>query len=672
MLNSNKRALSALLLAAVMVLMSFAGVLAADEGLGADGPKTITILHTNDMHGSLKGFTDYVAALKAQTENAILIDAGDATQGVAIATYSKGADIIRLMNQAGYDGMTLGNHEFDYGVDAVLTNATLADFPVASANTYKDGKLLLEGVNGGNGKSFIVERSGVKIAFIGITTSETAFKTNPTLLKGVEFKNEIEALKATVTEVKAAGADIVVGLTHVGIDGTSDPNTYDVVKEVKGLDIIIDGHSHSAVSETSGSTLIAQTGSGAANLGRITITFRDDGAYDIQSELIKADDLKALVTPDAKVTALYDKLYGAISATLKEKIGVTKTLLIGGTYAGTRPNRLTETNLGNLVGDAMVDGAKGILSGLSNYDAIKAYPIVAMQNGGGIRTTLNAGTITMEDVNLVLPFGNSLSIKQVTPKVLFEILEFGLSQAKYTDDGKAITGVNGGFPNIGGMRLEYTIRDGNRIDKLVLLNADGTDGAVLSRTDTKTPILFVSNDFLIGGGDGYTMLANLKHVAEGGALDVVLADYIKELCADTGSFTYPTALGRVKLNGASFSDYEAVLTISDASGKPYAEKPVAVSKNGNDLGVFTTDAEGKIKVSLASGQYVLGVRGGGYYGDALVDDTIGLTAGSASLSYKVAAASDNPPTGEQNILLFALFGTLLLGGVTLSARKKAA
>ena len=279
-----------LMLILTLVFGTFCGTAAF-----AASSTTVTIYHTNDIHGKVNSTyaedgtltqigMDVLKNVKANTPNSLLIDAGDATQGVALATYSQGADIIKLMNAAGYDGMTLGNHEFDYGRDAALSNAKLAGFPVVAANSMDNGQTLLKGVNSAktkgsgdlydeNGGWFIKTVAGKKIGFFGISTTETAYKTNPNNLKGVTFADEIATAKAQVSALQAQKADAIIGIMHVGIDGASKPTSHEIAQQVAGIDAIIDGHSHSTESTKVGNTVIQQTGTGAANLGKMVLSF---------------------------------------------------------------------------------------------------------------------------------------------------------------------------------------------------------------------------------------------------------------------------------------------------------------------------------------------------------------------------------------------------------------
>ncbi|MCL2773853.1 MAG: 5'-nucleotidase C-terminal domain-containing protein [Oscillospiraceae bacterium] len=590
--------------------------------------KTVIIFHTNDLHGSVGGSVfgmDKIAAYKNSVPNSLLVDAGDATQGNAFATLTKGADVITLMNMAGYDVMTAGNHEFDYGLNQLLINAQAANFPILSANTVKNGKPVLQGLKyaGGtqinNGATYIKEVNGVKVGFFGITTPETATKTNPEGIVGVTFGGSVDDIKtvslAQIQTLKTAGADVIVGIMHLGIDPSSDITSEKVAAALSGsgVDIIIDGHSHSTFDETVGGIYIAQTGSGAANLGKIQITMnKDNQITNVTGTLIKAADAK--LPPVKKITDKYNSLKAAQDVLLAPVIGKTSTTLWGGTVNGINEARAYETNLGDLVADAMLDAAK---SQVADSNQFKNIPVVALQNGGGVRTVINAGDITKGDVISVLPFGNSLAFKIVTPDILYKALEnaVGKITAQDASTGK-ITGLDGRFPQIAGMRFEFDptktattfdgsnnpITYGNRVTKIVLLNADGTDGETLSRTDTKTKIILASNDFEIAGGDGYIMLKGLESVGEGGVLDQVVSGYITKM----GTVNYPIYQGRIKTVGAyTPKNYNAFVIVNDTSSinKTIEYKIDGVSNTG------TVDTDGKLSMTVSDGPHTISISG---------------------------------------------------------------
>lgn len=636
-----------LMLILTLVFGTFCGTAAF-----AASSTTVTIYHTNDIHGKVNSTyaedgtltqigMDVLKNVKANTPNSLLIDAGDATQGVALATYSQGADIIKLMNTAGYDGMTLGNHEFDYGRDAALSNAKLASFPVVSANAMDNGQTLLKGVNSAktkgsgdlydeNGGWFIKTVAGKKIGFFGISTTETAYKTNPNNLKGVTFADEITTAKAQVSALQAQKADAIIGIMHVGIDGASKPTSHEIAQQVAGIDAIIDGHSHSTESTKVGNTVIQQTGTGAANLGKMVLSFDSSGNLTITASNLTPAEVGKQFQADATVTTLYDRMAEALAPTLEQEVGFTDTSLYGGTYHGMNICRVGETNLGSLIADAMIYGGKELIAGQTQYENL---PMVSLENGGGVRTTIPAGKITVGDVINVLPFGNSLSVKEVTPDKLYAALENGVKNE--VKDG-AFTSAEGSFPQVGGMRFTFDISKpvGSRVTEIVLLDSNGKDAQKLNRNDTITKLLLVSNDFEVAGGDGYTMLAGLPYVAEGSALDLVTADYIRQLTEQGGgSFTYALQK-RIRMvnNGQIPANYETTIQVMDGSS-PLGNATISVQVDGGKSVQAKTNSVGKILVkNLSSGGHNISVTYNGKYGDAFVSDAAQLTEGQANLA----------------------------------------
>lgn len=653
------------LMAAAFAAFGAAAVPAAADAAGA----TITIFHTNDMHGHLIDTydssktlttlgTDYVVAIRKSVPDALLVDAGDASQGVPFANVSKGADVIKLTNAAGFDLGVLGNHEFDYGVDQMLANVKNSDYPTLSANTLINGAPILkdvdgQGLAGNNGCDLIKTVKGVKIGFFGIDTPETAYKTNPSYLKSatgsVTFEDPIAVSQAEIDKLKGEGAQVIVGIMHIGDDPMSAPNSIAIAQKLTGLNVLIDGHSHTVENNVVNGALIVQTGCYGEALGRLDISVGADGTVTPKETLISPAEAQKSYTPDPTVAALAKKLSDAQAPLFEKVVGHTSSALWGGVVNGTSVARLGETNLGDLVADSMADNAKTHTAGTAEAN----LPIVSLENGGGVRDIIPAGDITQGQVSTVLPFGNILSMKEVTPNVLYQILENGVSKIAGQDasTGK-ITGADGRFPQVSGMRYTYDPNGtpantaatpavaGSRIGRIVLLNADGTDKQALDRNDTATKIVLATNDFEDAGGDGYTMLKNIKNIGEGDALDVIAANYIDQLTKQGGgTFAYPNTVGRISLDtGFSYPDYSAAVTLTDTNGA-VAGTQVLYSVDNGSAAYGTTDAKGVLTVSgLKAGPHSLYLYKSGDYAEAYVDGAIGMTAVSADMS---------APTGEQ-------------------------
>ena len=591
------------LLVAMLPIMGMVPVL-------AEGPTTeITIFHTNDMHGSVANLS-YVKTMKDQTPNSILVDAGDATQGSTLATYTTGMAIIELMEAAGYDLMTLGNHEFDYGSDRTIELVEAAKFPILSANTYKDGSLLLDGIsNGSNGQYYIKVVDGVKIGFFGITTTETAYKTNPEKLNGVTFEDEVQAAKDMVAELEGQ-VDVIVGIIHVGIDETSSPTAHDIAKQVDGIDILIDGHSHSVDQTTENDTVIAQTGTKLANVGEIKIVV-DTATKEIksiESKLLNTTEYTSY-TPDATYSSTYTGMLNNLAPVLNEVVSNTPINIFTFDNNGTRVSRLEETPGGSLVADAMQERGSQIVRDLG-FD----YPVVTLQNGGGCRANILAGDITVGDILDVLPFGNMISIKEITPDVLYQALENGYAAVALTQEGYIdVALANGAFSQISGMRavIDASQPVGSKVSAIYLVDENGQE-QLLSRDDTKTIIALVSNDFEIAGGDGYTMLKNLNPIAEGGLLDVVLQEYIVAHSVG-GKFIYASTHGRIvvsQIEEVQNTGYLDIIPniILDAN----TEYEVII--DGKDVVTVTTDENGYFMLEqVTNGVHTISVDGYDYY-----------------------------------------------------------
>lgn len=645
--------------------------LRAQLPLRAQAPATITIFHTNDMHGHMIDTTnssgmlttigsDYVAAIKKSVPGSLLIDAGDSTQGISFANINKGADVIKLMDAAGYDVSTLGNHEFDYGINTLLTNVKNSTFATVSANTEYNGKPLLQGINGGNGCDVIKTVNGVKVGFFGITTQETSYKSNPALLKGVTFGDPIKTSQTEINKLKAEGARVIVGIMHIGNDPFSNPTSEDIAKGVTGLNVIIDGHSHTIENKTVNGTLIVQTQTACAYVGRLDITV-NGGAVSSTENLISAAQAQKNYKPDTEVKTLADSIAASQETELNRVVGTSASSFWGGYVNDVPIARLGETKLGDLIADAMANSVKGHVAGT----AYANLPVVALENGGGIRASIPEGDITMGQVNSVLPFGNILSMKEVTPAILYQLLDNGVSKVAGQDAATgAVTGADGRFPQISGMRFEYNpAAKTQKVTKVVLLNSDGTDRQTLDRGDTKTKLILVTNDFEDAGGDGYTILAGLKNIGEGDALDVITEAYIRSLTKKGGgTFSYPQTQGRIKSTVIpSDKTFTGTVTLTDASGAA-ENKQVIYTVDNASAAKATTDANGILTINnLRSGPHTVNIFYGGEFAAAYLNNLAGTTRAAADMSTQ----SSNEKAGSDVI------SKILALPVSVSASDKA-
>ena len=519
------RKVLALLLSVVMTLTLLVSSAWADEPKPLDG-KTV-ILHTNDVHGSIELYAK-VAAMKddykAQGAQVILADAGDYSQGTVYVSVNKGKDAVTMMNAAGYDVATIGNHEFDYGYAQLKSNLDSAVFKVVCANVLQDGSPVFDAYT-------MINKGGVQVAFVGLETPEAQTKANPALIQGLTFLAGDEMYAAVQTQVDAArtdGADIVIVLTHLGVDSSSEPNTsYDLYKKVHDIDFIIDGHSHTVMTKGPEGEPIQSTGTALNNIGVITIdnatkkiesnelipiwhTEEVDGkevtVYDYtKSDATVANDAKAIIDP-------IDDDYG-------QKFAESAVDLNGAKAPG---NRTEETNLGDLITDAMMWAIKTKAPGVDMNNA------VAITNGGGIRAAIAKGDITKKDVNTVLPFGNTLAVVYVKGSELLEALEV----STYCTP-KSL----GGFPQFAGMEVElntaceYDANDTTypgstyfgpkSINRITIKTVNG------KAFDKDATYAVITNNFLAAGGDTYYAFAAAQTQFDTGLpLDEILMEYI--------------------------------------------------------------------------------------------------------------------------------------------------
>ena len=536
--------LLSLILSAALCLSLTVTVSAAEADAGQEGP--VTILYTNDIHtyidnnvgeGNENGLTySKVAGYKNSLDGALLVDAGDAIQGTAYGSMDEGATITKLMNAAGYDAATLGNHEFDYDMEGCLAAIDAAEFPYISCNFYHEKN----GVPGENvlDSYVVLEVGGVKVALVGITTPESFTKSTPAYFQddagnyiygiaGGEDGSDLYDAVQTAIDAASAEADYVIALGHLGVDLSSRPWTSEeVIANTTGLDAFIDGHSHTTVemrevTDEAGETVVlTQTGSYLSALGQMTISA--DGT--ITTELLTGEDL-ADVTPDPAVKAIEDAWIGEIDAELGQVIGSTADVLTNYAEDGTtRLVRKQETNTGDFAADALY----------YLFDSMGLDVDVAIMNGGGIRNTSTTGDISYLTCKEIHTFGNVACLQTVTGQQLLDALEWG---AKNVAPAGVPAVENGGFLQVSG--LKYTINASipstvQRDDKDVWTGGPTgeyrvTDVQVLNSETGEYEPLELDKSYNLAGynytlrdlGDGFAMFDGAVNV-----LDYVMEDYM--------------------------------------------------------------------------------------------------------------------------------------------------
>ena len=457
----------------------------------------VSIVHTNDTHarveaGKYDGMgLDKVATIvnnvKAANPNTLVLDAGDALHGQTIATLVEGESIIKIFNEIGYDAMTAGNHDFNYGKERLLELADMADFPILAANVYSE-----------NYENFLPEYlikdvGGVKVGIFGLATPETKYKSHPKNTEGLEFFDSVIIAKLMVAKLENK-ADVIIALSHLGMDPSSTERSDIVAEKVDGIDLIVDGHSHTVLEEGKmvGNTMIVQAGEFDKNVGHVDILVKDGKVSSITAKLISKEEGEALEA-DSDVVAIVEEIKEANDLITEEVVGNTEIKLEGAREFV----RTGETNLGNLITDSMLD--------FTGAD-------IALTNGGGIRDSIQIGDITVGDVITVLPFGNYVVTMDVTGAELKEALEHGYS---------AYPESLGAFPHISGMNV---VLDPNEEagSKVVEVTVGGEE------LDMEATYSLATNDFLAAGGDGYTMFGDNELTALYPGLDEILIEYIKE------------------------------------------------------------------------------------------------------------------------------------------------
>lgn len=629
-----KRKLTAVFLAAFLILGNTAGVLAADSSdqTVPQAAGELVIYHTNDTHGYLSDGSvsiDQVAGLKDATPGSILVDAGDATQGLPLASLTKGSDVIQLMNLAGYDLMAAGNHEFDFGTRQFLTNVSQAGFPILAANVYQDGKLLLSGVQeGSSGCHTIIERNGFRIGFFGLTTTETAASANPDGIRGLEFADELETAQKEIDELEAEDVDAIIAVCHMG--NTDAPCTSETLANAltgdyqDKVDVIIDGHSHTEENTLVNGILIAQTGSNMNAVGKLTLSFAG-GETTASDQLLTAEDLAAMgVTAKEEVTRKLQEVEDSHAALLEEELGQLETTLWGGNVGVISIARIVETNFGDLAADAMRDAAESFAAASGSAED-RNLPVIAVENAGGIRAGAANGSVTVGDLITAFPYSNTLYLKKVTPQILYQVMEVSASMLDGQDPetGMLLQSSNsGGFLQISGFTVEYNpdAEAGNRVTAITL---DGQD-APLARNDSSTQLLMVSNNYIMSGGNDYTMLGSLEKYGEaGGELEVIQA-YLEKCLADGTIASYARAQERILLRGSGYEprDYTASIRITDEAGNPLPKKELSYRVDGGERTNGTTDADGYLKIQVSDGSH--GIRLADTQTEVYVDNYAGI------------------------------------------------
>ncbi|MBP0482585.1 bifunctional metallophosphatase/5'-nucleotidase [Sagittula salina] len=502
----------------------------------AQADYSLTILHTNDFHARFEPISKYdsgcsaddntagecfggsarlqtaITEAKARTNNHILVDGGDQFQGTLFYTYYKGKLAAEMMNQMGYDAMTVGNHEFDDGPEVLRGFMDALNFPILMSNADVSGEPLLADVLM---KSTVIEKGGEKIGLIGLTPQDTDELASPG--KNIIFTDPSEAVQAEVDKLAEEGVNKIIVLSHSGLNVDKA-----VAEKTTGVDVIVGGHDNSLLSNTIegakgpypvmvGDTAIVQAYAYGKFLGELNVTFDDEGKVVeakgepilLDANVAEEEGTKARITEAA---APLDEIRNKVVAETSEAIEGSRDVC-----------RAMECPMGNLVADAMLDRVKD--QGID----------VAIANGGGLRASIDAGEVTMGEVLTVLPFQNTLSTFQVKGAVIKEALENGVSQI---EDG------GGRFPQVAGMTfaVDPSAEVGSRVSD-VMIGGEALDPEKIYGA--------VSNNYVRNGGDGYKMFVEAENAYDFGP---DLADVTAEYLAAQGPYK-PYTDGRIKMMG---------------------------------------------------------------------------------------------------------------------------
>ena len=498
-------------------ILTSVAALAVTSGMAA-ADYSLTILHTNDFHARFEPISKYdsgcsaednaegkcfggsarlqtaIDAARTRTNNSILVDGGDQFQGTLFYTYYKGALAAEMMNQMGYDAMTVGNHEFDDGPEVLRGFMDAVNFPILMSNADVSGEEMLAGKLA---KSTVIERGGEKLGLIGLTPHDTDELASPG--PNVVFTDPVSAVQGEVDKLAEMGVNKIIVLSHsgYGVD-------LRVAAETTGIDVIVGGHTNTLLSNSNeraegpyptmvGSTAIVSAYAYGKFLGELNVTFNDAG--EVTEAVGEPIIMDAAVAQHESTVARIAEAAVPLEEVRNRVVAETAEAIDGERGSC----RAAECAMGNLIADAMLARVKD--QGIQ----------IAIQNGGGIRASIDAGEVTMGEVLTVLPFQNTLSTFHVTGAVVVEALENGVSQY---EDGA------GRFPQVAGMTFTFDVAQepGSRISDVMV------GGAPI---DPAASYGVVSNNYVRNGGDGYKMFLSATHVYDFGPdLADVTAEYM--------------------------------------------------------------------------------------------------------------------------------------------------
>lgn len=613
---------------AAMAAISVSAV-ALTTGIAA-ADYTLNILHINDLHSRIESINRFDstcnaedetegkcfggiarvktklderrAALAQEDQNVLFLDAGDQFQGSLFYTTYKGDAAAEFLNQMGVDAMAVGNHEFDDGPEALKKFLDNTDFPVISGNTLVGAST---GIEGGLMPYVVKELGGEKVGIVSVLATDTNETSSPGA--DVLFVDEIGYLKTAVAELQGMEVNKILLLSHVGL-----PRDKEIAAAVDGIDVIVGGHSHTLLSNTdedavdsypvniknpSGTDVpIVQAYAYSKYLGELKVVFDDEG--NVTSASGDPHILDASVEPDATFLSRVSELGGPIEELKSQQVGQSDDVIEGSRDVC----RAMECSMGNLVADAMLDRTKD--QGV----------VFAIQNGGGLRASIDGGEITMGEVLTVLPFQNTLATFETTGADIIAALENGVGQI---EEGA------GRFPQVSGLKYSFDkdAEPGSRVSNVMIADIDGNFGPI----DNGATYLAATNNYVRNGGDGYKMFASAENAYDfGPGLEQVVADYL----AENKPYT-PYVDGRISAG-------KAMEKTEMAMEAKVGDSDVVVPETTLGAGTLSTDgpkveapvmekkeemADGEMKEGMAKGDHVISAGdtywdlAGKFYGD---------------------------------------------------------
>ena len=466
-----------------------------------DGTAELVIFHTNDLHarvspkddnGQTIGLAEMSAAIKAielKNSTSLWLDAGDTFHGMPQINISQGENMVTLLNGTTLDAMVPGNHDYNYGAEQLKNFRKKLNAMILCSNVVqsKSQKYIF--------KPYQIYKlaNNIKVGVFGLTTPETVYKTNPNNTSGLEFLDPIEQAQAMVEKMRSK-CDVLVALTHIGIDENSEITSDMIAKKVPGIDLIIDGHSHNALPDglMVDNTLIVQTGWHGHRLGRVTISLNDHKITAKKAELLTAEDVEKIAPkPDPGVKEILKNIEQHNAKLLKAVVAHTDR----GLASNQEVVRRQESELGNLVADSF---------------RWKTGADIAVTNGGGLRADLPSGDVKRGDIMSIFVFGNTVQVAKIKGNVIREMLEHSISE---------YPAAFGGFLSVSGMTYSFNPSKpvGHRVGEIRI------GGKPL---DEEKTYKMASLDFLFDGGDGYNMLKDAEVIVKYQTAEEIMSDYL--------------------------------------------------------------------------------------------------------------------------------------------------